>query len=279
MLTAGLYHTLRVERISDFGLYLVDAEGEEVLLPNRYVSKENQVGDLIEVFVYNDSEDRPVATTAHPLVTVGQAAWLRVVDKTIHGAFLDWGLEAKDLFLPNRNQKGRVEIGRHTLVFLYTDNVTGRVVATNFLNGFINNLDLAIRPREAVEILIASETPVGYRAIVNHRHWGMLYHNQLFRPVEVGDRMGGYVSRITPEGRVDLALQRQGYDEVKEAADRLVELMREQGGSIALSDGSSPDEVHHLTGMSKKTFKRAMGYLMKQGRVEMSARETRLRER
>lgn len=221
MLTAGRYYTLRVERISDYGLYLVDEEGDEVLLPNRYVSKDDKVDDQIEVFVYHDSEDRLVATTDHPLATVGEVAYLKVVDKTVHGAFLDWGLEAKDLFLPNRNQQGRPEIGRHTVVFLYTDNVTGRVVATNFLNGFIHNLDLDLRPRQQVDILIVSETPIGYRTVIDNRYWGMLYRNQLFQPVAVGDRMPAYVRRITEDNRVDLSLQRQGYDEVKHSADRL----------------------------------------------------------
>lgn len=277
MLTAGHYYTLRVNRISEFGLYLADEEDNEVLLPNRYVSKENQVDDMLDVFVYMDSEDRLVATTDHPLVTVGQAASLRVVDKTIHGAFLDWGLEAKDLFLPRSNQQGRLEIGRETVVFLYTDNVTGRVVATNFLNGFINNVDIDLKPRQEVDILVAAENPVGYRCVIDNRYWGMLYHNQLFRPVQVGDSLKAYVRRITEEGRVDLSLQQQGYDEVKESADRLLAMMREGGGSLPLSDGSDPEDISRMTGMSKKTFKRSMGYLLKQGLVEMSDRETRLK--
>ena len=142
MLTAGLYYTLRVNRISDFGLYLADEEGNEVLLPNRYVSMDNKVDDLIDVFVYCDSEDRLVATTDRPMATVGEATYLRVVDKTIHGAFLDWGLKAKDLFLPNRNMQGRVEAGKSYIVYLYNDNVTGRVVASMLMNSFINNRDM-----------------------------------------------------------------------------------------------------------------------------------------
>ena len=197
MLTAGLYYTLRVNRISDFGLYLADEEGNEVLLPNRYVSMDNKVDDLIDVFVYCDSEDRLVATTDRPMATVGEATYLRVVDKTIHGAFLDWGLKAKDLFLPNRNMQGRVEAGKSYIVYLYNDNVTGRVVASMLMNSFINNRQLTIKPHQEVTLLVTSRNEIGYRVIIENRHWGMLYHNQLFRPIAIGDRLQGYVSRIT----------------------------------------------------------------------------------
>ena len=249
MLSAGHYYKLRVNRISDFGLYLSDDEENEVLLPNRYVSLENKVGDELDVFVYCDSEDRLVATTDRPLATVGEAACLKVVDKTIHGAFL--------------------EAGRSYVVFLYNDNVTGRVVATMLLNGFVNNQELTLRPREEVDILVASQNEIGYRVILNNRHWGMLYRNQLFRPVQIGDRLKGYVSRITEDNRVDVALQQQGYDEVKKSAARLVELLQGQGGTLPLWDASAPDEVARLTGMSKKVFKRSAGLLMKQGRITM----------
>lgn len=278
MLTAGHYYTLRVERVSDHGLYLSDDDGEQVLLPNRYVSKENRIGDSIDVFVYHDSEDRLIATTDQPLATVGEVAYLKVVDKTIHGAFLDWGLKAKDLFLPNRNQQGRLEIGRSTIVYLYTDNVTGRVVATQFLNGFIHNLDLHLKPRQQVDIMVVSETPIGYRAVIDNRHWGMLYRNQLFQPIGIGDRLTAYVRRITEDRRVDLILQQSGYEEVQHAAERLLEMMRKAGGRLPLSDHSAPEEVYDLTHMSKKVFKRSMGYLMKQGLVVMDEQETRLKK-
>ncbi len=276
MLIAGHYYTLRVERLSDHGLYLGDEEGEQVLLPNRYVSKENRIGDSINVFVYHDSEDRLVATTDHPLACVGEVAYLKVVDKTIHGAFLDWGLTAKDLFLPNRNQQGRLEIGRSIVVYLYTDNVTGRVVATQFLNGFIHNTDLSLKPKQRVDILVASETPIGYRAVIENRYWGMLYRNQLFQPIAIGDRLSAYVRRITEDRRVDLILQPSGYEELQQAAERLLEMMRQGGGRLPLCDHSAPEEIYALTHMSKKVFKRSMGYLMKRGLVRMNEHETLL---
>lgn len=269
MLVAGHYYTLKVNRISDFGLYLCDEQGNEVLLPNRYVSLDNKVDDLLEVFVYHDSEDRIVATTEKPLATVGEVAFLKVVDKTEHGAFLDWGLPAKDLFLPKRNAQANLDLHRRCVVYLYTDNITGRVVASNQLKSFINNVELTVHPREEVDIIIASESPIGYRVVINNQHWGMLYRNQLFRPVAIGERMKAYVTRITEDLRVDVSIQQQGYDEVKRSADRIVELIEEHGGTLPLSDNSTPEEVYALTQMSKKVFKRCVGYLMKQGRISM----------
>lgn len=273
----GHIQTLKVNRISDFGLYLCDDEEQEVLLPNRFVSLENKVGDEIEVFVYHDSEDRLVATTDRPLITEGKAACLKVVDKNIHGAFLDWGLAGKDLFLPNRNQQGGVLAGKSYIVWLYVDNITGRCVATMKLKPFIDNDIITIKPRQKVDILIASESPIGYRAIIDSRHWGMLYKNQIFKPVKVGDRMEGYVRRITDDNRIDLTLRQEGYDGVANSADDLLALIKENGGMISIGDNSSPEKVHAMTQMSKKVFKRAVGILLKRGAIETDGESIKLK--
>lgn len=272
MLQAGHYYTLSVGRISDHGLYLTDADGEEVLLPNRYVSLADKPGDTKEVFVYHDSEDRLVATPERPLATVGQAAFLKVVDKTIHGAFLGWGLSSRDIFLPNRNQQYRLEVGQSYVVYLYNDNVTGRVVATTKLNGFISNEGMALTPKQRVEILVARQTPVGYRVVIDDRHWGMIYSNQIFKPIAIGDRLTGYVRRITDDLRVDIGLQQEGYDEVKSSATTLLALVRNHGGYLPVGDRSTPEEVYRLTGMSKKVFKRSLGMLLKSGEAKLSQR-------
>ena len=273
----GRIQTLKVNRISDFGLYLIDEEGQEVLLPNRFVSLDNKEGDEIEVFVYHDSEDRLVATTDRPLITEGKAAFLKVVDKNIHGAFLDWGLAGKDLFLPNRNQQGGVLAGKSYVVWLYVDNITGRCVATMKLKPFIDNDIITIKPRQKVDILIASESPIGYRAIIDSRHWGMLYKNQIFKPVKVGDRMEGYVRRITDDNRIDLTLRQEGYDGVANSADDLLALIKENGGEIAIGDNSSPEKIHAFTQMSKKVFKRAVGILLKRGAIETDGESIKLK--
>ncbi len=276
MLQAGSYQTLRVSRISDHGLYLADEEGAEVLLPNRYVSLNDKPGDTKEVFIYHDSEDRLVATTEHPLATVGQTAYLKVVDKTIHGAFLDWGLQGKDLFVPNRNQSVPMQAGRSYVVYIYRDNITGRAVASARLNGFISNEELTIRPRQQVTVRIATETPLGYRVVIDDRHWGMLYRNQLFRHVSIGETVTAYVRKIAPDNRVDVSLQQEGFDEVRRSADRLLEIIRNAGGSIPLGDDSPPETIAAAIRMSKKVFKRSLGYLLKRGEVETDGTTTRL---
>lgn len=273
----GHIQTLKVNRISDFGLYLIDNEEQEVLLPNRYVSLENKVGDEIEVFVYHDSEDRLVATTDRPLITEGKAAYLKVVDKNIHGAFLDWGLVGKDLFLPNRNQQGGVIAGKSYVVWLYVDNITGRCVATMKLKPFIDNDIITIKPRQKVDILLASESPIGYRAIIDSRHWGMLYKNQIFKPVKVGDRLEGYVRRITDDNRIDLTLRQEGYDGVANSAEDLLKLIKENGGEMPIGDNSTPEKVHALTQMSKKVFKRAVGILLKRGNITTDGESIKLK--
>lgn len=273
----GHIQTLKVNRISDFGLYLVDDQEQEVLLPNRYVSLENKVGDEIEVFVYHDSEDRLVATTDRPLITEGKAAFLKVVDKNIHGAFLDWGLAGKDLFLPNRNQQGGVLAGRSYIVWLYVDNITGRCVATMKLKPFVDNDIITVKPRQKVDILIASESPIGYRAIIDSRHWGMLYKNQIFKPVKVGDRLEGFVRRITDDNRIDLTLRQEGYDGVANSAEDLLALIKENGGELPIGDNSSPEKVHALTQMSKKVFKRAVGILLKRSSITTDGESIKLK--
>lgn len=279
MLKAGRTQTLTVSRISDYGLYLTDEEQNEVLLPNRYVSLADKVGDTLEVFVYHDSEDRPVATTETPKLREGEVGFLRVVDKNLHGAFLDWGLTGKDLFLPNRNQQGGVMAGRSYAVYLYVDQVTGRCVATMKFKSYVNNDIITVRPREEVTLLVASETPIGYRVILNNRHWGMLYKNQLFRPIAIGDRLSGYVHRITEDNRIDVSLQQQGFAEVRHSAETLLNRIRTNGGFLPLNDDSDPVRIAELTQMSKKTFKRSLGVLLKQNAVQLTEQGVKLTDR
>ena len=267
----GQIQTLVVSRISDFGLYLKDEEGVEVLLPNRFTRLDMKEGDSVEVFVYHDSEDRLVASTEKPLIKVGEVAALKVVDKSIHGAFLDWGLSGKHLFLPNRNQKGSVIAGQKTVVYMYVDDRTGRCVATNKIKPFIYNEEpLTVKVGDEVGVLVAFETPIGYRVVINNRHWAMIYKNQLFRPIRVGDSCRGWVRKITEDMRIDVSLQQQGLAEVETSVIRLEAMLKEHGGVLGVNDRSDPQDVARLTGMSKKVFKRALGMLLKQGKVRQT---------
>ncbi|MBQ8493860.1 MAG: hypothetical protein IJ464_06230 [Alistipes sp.] len=267
----GEIQRLTVSRISDFGLYLKDEEGTEVLLPNRFTRLDMKEDDEVEVFVYHDSEDRLVASTEKPLIKVGEVAALKVVDKSIHGAFLDWGLSGKHLFLPNRNQQGGVIAGQLTVVYMYVDDRTGRCVATNKIKPFIyNDEPLTVAVGDEVDVLVAFETPIGYRVVIDNRHWAMIYKNQLFRPIHVGDRCRGWVRKITEDMRIDVSLQQQGLAEVETSVKRLEKMLADGGGKLAVNDHSDPQDVSRLTGMSKKVFKRALGMLLKQGKVRQT---------
>ena len=279
IMRTGEIQTLKVGRISDYGVYLTDEEQNEVLLPNRFTRLDMKEGDEVRVFVYHDSEDRLVASTETPLITAGHVAALKVVDKSIHGAFLDWGLSGKHLFLPNRNQQGAVVAGQLTVVYMYIDERTGRCVATNKIKPFITNEDpLTVSVGDEVDILVAFETPIGYRAVIDNRHWGMLYKNQLFRPVRVGDKYRGWVRKITEDMRIDLSLQQTGLAEVETSVVRLESLLKEHGGVLGVNDHSDPQEVARVTSMSKKVFKRALGMLLKQGRIEQTESGIRLKK-
>lgn len=270
MLTAGEYHSLRISRIADPGIYLVDDEGTEVLLPNRYVSLSDRVGDLAEVFIYHDSENRLIATREKPLATVGEAALLEAVDRNAHGVFLAWGITAKDLFMPNRNVPYEVQMGGRYLVYLYRDELTGRVVATTKLNKYISNAEITVRAREQVDVLVARKMEMGYRVVVNNRHWGMIYNDQIFSPIKLGDRLTGYVHRISQEGRIDIMLQQEGREQRDNASAKLLELLAKNKGTLSLGDKSSPEEIAALTGLSKKSFKRAVGALYKERRISLT---------
>lgn len=269
MLSAGEYQTLRISRIAEPGIYLADEEGNEVLLPNRYVSLADKVGGLVEVFVYHDSENRLIATREKPLATVGEVAVLEAVDRNAHGVFLAWGITAKDLFLPNRNVPFEVQIGSRYPVYLYRDNLTGRVVATTKLNKYISNAEVSVRPREQVDIVVVRRMEMGYRVVINNRHWGMIYSDQIFSPVKVGDRLTAYVHRISEEGRIDVMLQQEGRELREDATSKLLSLLEKNGGTLPLCDGSSPEEIAALTGLSKKSFKRAVGALYKERRISL----------
>jgi predicted RNA-binding protein (virulence factor B family) len=269
MIESGKYQTLRIERNSEFGLYLADDEGNEVLLPNRYVTDELQVGSQIEIFVYHDSEDRLVATTEKPLATVGQVANLKVVDKTVFGAFLDWGLP-KDLFVPTRNQLTRMDLNKSYPVYIYIDSVTGRVTGTARLNTFIKNEQIDLKVGDKVDFLVTTTISRGFRGVINNRYWGVIYENQLFKKISIGDRLEVYVSKITEDNRIDVTIQQQGFDEVKSASIKLLELLELGGGFLDLNDASQPEKIYVRTNMSKKVFKRSVGRLLKLGRIEQT---------
>ncbi len=263
----GKYNRLKVSRHVDFGLYLADDNGTEVLLPSRYLGGEMPaVGDEMEVFVYNDSEDRPVATTERPAATVGEFAFLPVTAVTDFGAFLDWGL-VKDLLVPYNQQKGRMKKGRSYLVYVYLDDASKRIVATAKIGKYLGNVFPDYNPGTAVDILVTDQTPLGFQCIVDNLHRGMLYSNELFREVEIGDRIKAFVKNVRPDGKVDLTLQAKAGVRSQSLSEKITAYMERSGGELDLGDHSSPDLIRFRFQCSKKDFKKAMGLLLKEHKV------------
>ena len=270
MAIIGKRNTLTVVRDSSPGLYLDGGEHGEILLPNRYVPRGIKTGDQIEIFVYRDSEDRLVATTETPRATVGETATLKVIGINRQvGAFLDWGL-AKDLLLPFREQTGLVRLGQDVVVRIYIDQKTQRIVASMKLDRDSAVEPPDYRPGQPVEFLITEKTALGYKALVEGKHSGLLYHDGLAVPVAIGKQLKGFVRVLRPDGKVDLMLEQPGYRRVAPLARRIVQALQRNGGRLGVDDGSSPEAIRQAFGASKKAFKQALGTLYKARRIRFS---------
>lgn len=268
MIKIGKYNTLRIDRTSDFGLFLEDTDGEDVLLPKKYVTPDMEIGEMLRVFVYNDSEDRIVATTLEPYVTADEFAYLEVKEVTNIGAFMDIGLE-KDLLVPFRNQQSRMTPGKSYLVYVYLDETTERLVGTEKIYRYLSLEPTDINPGDDVSLLIGDKTDLGYFTVVDEKYHGLLYENELYRDIKPGDRKLGFVKNIRPDGKIDVTLEKPGYEKVEPNAQLILNHLRANKGFLPLSDKSDPAEISALFPMSKKTFKRAVGHLYKQRMIEI----------
>lgn len=270
MATIGKRNTLTILRDSTPGLYLDGGEHGEILLPNRYVPRSFKTGDQLDVFVYRDSEDRLVASTETPRATVGEVATLKVIGINRQvGAFLDWGL-AKDLLLPFREQTGPLRLGQEVTVRIYLDEKTQRIVASMKLDRDPMVEPPDYRPNQPVEFLITEKTALGYKALVEGKHSGLLYHDSLSVPVTVGKQLRGFVRALRPDGKIDLVLERPGYQRVAPVALRIVQALQRNGGRLGVDDDSSPEAIRQAFGASKKAFKQALGTLYKSRRIRFS---------
>ena len=265
----GEYNTLHINRMVDFGAYLIDDDTHEVLLPKRYLTPEMKVGDAIRVFVYNDSENRPVATTEQPKAVVGDFALMRVKAVNKVGAFLDWGLAAKDLLVPFSEQRVDMQAGRSYVVRVYLDPASQRIVASAKLAKFLNQTEPDYYHRERVEVLVVQRSDLGYRVIINNEHWGQIYQNEIYQDVNIGDRLTAFIKQVRPDGKVDVTLAKIEKMRVDDLADRIEQYLHDHGGEMSLTDKSSPDEISKAFGCSKKDFKKALGLLYKQQKVTL----------
>lgn len=263
MITIGKTYKLKAIKKLDFGVYLDAEDLYEVLLPKRYVPRDLEMGDEIEVFLYLDSEDRPIATTEIPKIQLGEFAYLPVVDVNNTGAFLDWGL-MKDLFVPYGEQHRPMEVGRSYIVYLYLDKIKGRLTASSKIDKFLDDeKPHDFTPQQAVKLLIANSTDLGYKAIVNNSHWGVLFENEVHQRLSFGQSIDGFIKRVRPDGKIDLSLQ--GGKETRDKYERLIlTYLNQHGGFAQVHDKSDPKLISDLFGMSKKAFKKAIGGLYKQ---------------
>jgi len=268
MFTLGEYHTLNIVRDTEPGLFLADNEGNEVLLPNKYKPEAFDIGDEIEVFLYLDHEERPVATTLKPYIKLDEFAYLKCVETTDIGAFMDWGLE-KNLFVPFKEQVTKMRKGDWYLVFCYLDDLTERLVASSKVNNFLINSELTVEPFEEVDLIVSNPTDLGWNVIINQLHQGLLYKDEVYQELQTGDKLKGIIKKIRPEGKIDVALQRPGYRSIEPNAQEILTALEVKGGFLRLSDNSSPEEIKRQLHMSKKSFKRAVGTLYKKRMIEI----------
>lgn len=278
MALIGRFNSLQVVKHTDFGLYLDGGADGEILLPRRYVPKDepSEVGDWLNVFLYLDSDDRPIATTLKPKAQVGQFASLKVVQINRIGLFLDWGLP-KDLLLPHSEEKRPLQVGDYCVVYLYLDERTRRITATARLDRYLDRTPARYQAGQAVDLLVVEPTPLGFKAIIDGQHWGLIHKNEAFKFLRGGMREQGYIKEMRPDGRISLSLQPVGQEARDTLSEQILARLREQDGVLAVSDKSPPEQISRLFGVSKGNFKRAIGGLYKQGLIEIHDDRIQLR--
>jgi predicted RNA-binding protein (virulence factor B family) len=265
MINIGDYNTLRVIRETDFGVYLDDGK-EGILLPKRFVPAGTRIGDELNVFLYHDSEDRMIATTQKPKGVIGDIVRLKAVTVTKQGAFLDWGL-MKDLFVPKSKQKSGMREGGEYLVKIYVDEQTGRVAATEKIEFFLSNDELTVKEMDMVDLTVMRSTDIGFYVIINNKHTGVLHFNEVFRDIDMGDQLKGFIKKITPDNKIDVVLGKPGYNKVEDEREKLLRLLQENNGYLPYNDKSKPEDIYSFFGMSKKTFKMTTGGLFKDKKI------------
>lgn len=274
MIEIGKYNTLTILRDTKVGLFLgneiVDPEGiHDILLPNKYVPNQFEIGDELTVFVYLDHEERPVATTLEPYILLNEFALLRVNYVNQVGAFMDWGME-KDILVPFKEQARPMEKGKRYLVFLYMDEKTNRLVASSKTNQFLNNESLTVENGEEVDLIVSHITEIGINVIINERHKGLVYKDEVYDDaIRTGDRLRGYIKTIRPDNKIDVSLHKLGYQNIEPNAQKILDELKASRGFLRLNDSSHPEDIKTVLKMSKKTFKKAIGSLYKDRKIEM----------
>ena len=261
----GEYNLLKVIKVKDMGVFMDNGE-EGILLPKRFVPPGTRIGDELKVFLYHDGEGRPIATTQKPLGVLGDIVKLKAVSITPQGAFLDWGL-MKDLFIPKSGMISFMRPMGEYLVKIVLDEQTGRIAATEKLERYLSNETITVKEKEVVDLLVYRQTEIGYEVIINNKHKGILHANEVYRPIEIGDRFPGFIKNILPENKIDVAAGKPGYQRVEDEAEKILRLLKENNGYLPYYDKSSPEEIYQFFKISKKTFKMTIGNLYKQHKI------------
>ncbi|RMB56976.1 GntR family transcriptional regulator [Dokdonia sinensis] len=266
MLKIGEHQIMRIDRETEPGLFLSNEEGDDVLLPNKYVPAEYKIWDELNVFVYLDHEERPVATLLEPFILLNSFGYLRCTTVSKIGAFLDWGLE-KELFVPFAQQARPMKVGSYYIVYMYLDEKTNRLVATSKTIKYLNNDKLTVEKFDKVDIIISHITDRGANAIVNGKHKGLIYKEDIFEDIRTGDKLEGWVKKIRPDGKLDIVLQEEGYRSIEPNAQYIYDELKANDGFLALHDKSAPEDIQAQLGLSKKSFKKAIGTLYRDRKI------------
>lgn len=258
----GEFNNLTILRFTSVGAYLADEEDNDVLLPNKYLTDDMLIGDEVDVFIYRDSEDRVVATTETPYIEMGGFAYLKATAVSHFGAFVDWGLE-KELMVPFKEQNLKLEEGRYYLTHLFLDDQTDRVVGSTRVQRYFQFCEEEFDPESQVDLLICETTDLGVKVVVNNKYAGLIFRSDISKNIKRGDYVKGYVAKVREDGKLDIRLDKVGYDKISGSAEELLKILQ-RDKTLNLTDKSDPDDIRELVGMSKKTFKQAVGNLYKQ---------------
>jgi predicted RNA-binding protein (virulence factor B family) len=265
----GVYNELRLDRFTSPGAYLEDEDGNDVLLPTKYVDPSFQIDDMIKVFLYKDSEGRIIATTLTPKVLVNQFAFLKIAEVNQYGAFAEWGVE-KHLLIPYREQPKPLEEGKHYFIYMYIDEATERLVGTSRIGMYMDVVEGdELQADDEVDLMVWEFTELGLKVLVNNRFQGLIFKNELHRRVRMGETLRGFVKTVRPDGKLDIVLERAGYDKIDTHAQKLLTMLEDNGGFLDLTDKSDPEEIQYRTGWSKKVFKQVVGNLYKQRLISL----------
>ncbi|EGQ7764411.1 S1-like domain-containing RNA-binding protein [Vibrio sp. Vb5032] len=267
MIKIGQINSLEVIKKADFGVFLDGDDYGSVLLPNKYVPEGTEIGDHVDVFLYFDSESQLAATIERPIAQVGEWGLMKIEGVNATGAFVNWGIKEKDLLIPFSEQRTRFSAGQTILVYVYTDKASGRIVGTTKFNKWLDKTPANYEVNEQVDLIIAERSQLGYKAIVNGKHWGMIFPSDVFGKLYIGKRLKGFIKHIREDGKIDLALQKVGVAKMDDLSSKILDLLEKKGGFLPLNDKSSPEAIFDAFRTSKGTYKKTIGGLYKQGKI------------